>query len=125
MEMKHGRILCVLAVLVSAAWATDNAPKKFHTGAPPHHSPAQVEKPKYPRSSAGTPLPAKTQLSRDQELRRLEHQSTSQLHGSSAAKGGRTSGTASHVHAEPAGHSSSINFSYRAPHNQPQGASGA
>src|SRR5215470_8334369 len=115
--MKPGRILCVLAVLVSATWAADKAPKKFHTGASPHHSLTQVEKPRYPRSSAGSPLPAKSQLSRDQELRRIEHQNTAQLHGSSAAKSSRTSATASHVHAEPAGHSSSINFSYRAPHN--------
>jgi hypothetical protein len=124
--MKNGRILCVFGLLIAVAWAQDKAPnKKFHTSAaPPHHSLSQVEKSEHARANASSPLPAKSQLGHSQELSRLEHQSSTQFHAQSAAKNSRASATASHVHAEPTGHSSSINFNYHAPHNQSTAASG-
>src|SRR5215469_231502 len=124
--MKKGWIFCVFALWVAVGWAQDKAPKKFHTSAaPPHHSLAQVEKSEHARSNASSSLPAKTQSARNAELSQLEHKSSAQLRAQSAAKGSsRPSATASHVHAEPTGHSSSINFNYHAPHNQSAVASG-
>src|SRR5215468_252923 len=99
--MKNGWTLCVLVSLVSAAWAADQAPKKFHTsGSPPHHSVAKFEKSERARQNAGNPMAAKPQVSRNQELDRLEHQRAVQVHGQ-IAKSSRP-GTASHVRAESA-----------------------
>jgi hypothetical protein len=122
--MKNGRILCIFGLLIAVGWAQDKTPKKFHTSAaPPHHSLAQVEKSEHAHSNPSSPVPAKTQSARNSELSRMEHQNTAQLHAQ-AAKSTRTSPPASHVHAEPTEHSSSINFNYHAPHNQSSASSG-
>lgn len=124
--MKNGRILSVFALLVAVGWAQDKAPKKIYTSsAPPHHSLTQIDKSERARSNAVSPLPTKSQSARSQELTQIEHRSSSQLHAS-AAKSNRAPGkTASHVHTEPAGHSSSINFNYHAPHNQSSAPAGS
>jgi len=124
--MKNGRIFCVFGLLIAVGWAQDKAPsKKFHTSAaPPHHSQSQIEKSERARANANSPVLAKSQSGHSQELSRLEHQSSTQFHTQSAAKSSRASATASHVHAEPTGHSSSINFNYHAPHNQSSSSSG-
>jgi hypothetical protein len=119
-----GMTICALLVLVSASWGTDTPPKKFRTSSPhPHHSLAQTGGAGHARSSGPSVLSSKSQSAHEKEVERLEHQNSRPAQ--SKQRSAKAAGQAPHVHPEPAGHSSSINFGYHPPRNQSTGASGA
>ncbi len=122
-----GMIICALLILVSASWGTDTPPKKFRPSSPhPHHSLAQTGGAGHARSSAGpSVLPSKSQSTHEREVQQLEHQNSMHIQAQSRQRSAKAAGQAPHVHPEPTGRSSSINFSYHPPHTQPTGGSGA
>src|SRR5579864_3108988 len=124
MAMKNaGMTICALLILVSASWGTDTPPKKFRTSSPhPHHSLAQTEAAGRARSSGSSV--SKSQSAHEKEVERLEHQNSSHLQAQSRQRSAKA-GQPSHVHPEPAGRSSGINFGYHPPRAQSTGASGA
>ena len=109
-------IICLLA-LGSACWGQAKPAKKVHS-APSHaHQPSpNSENSASARSHQPGPVQTKSVSTHQAELGRIEHQNMAQLQSKSKASG-KTSGTAPHIHSEPAGRSG-INFNYHPPRNQ-------
>lgn len=120
-----GMTICILLLLVSASWGTDNPPKKFHTTSPhPRHAQAQNVDAGHARSSGPAVLQSKSQSAHEKEVERLEHQNSMHLQAQSRQRNAKAAGQSPHIHSEPTRHSSSINFGYHPPRNQ-SSASGA
>ena len=118
-----GTTICAVLLMVSAGWAQSTpAPKKFHTGPPPHHTSKDIGE-RHQHSGAVDPVSPKTESARRSELDRLEHQNTNHLQAQARQTNAKKNVQTAKVHPEPASKSQGINFSYRPPRTPSAGAS--
>jgi hypothetical protein len=121
---KAATTICAALAMISVGWAQSTPPNKYRTNSPRPHHPLKDSGQGHPHSSAANVVPPRTQIARQNEVARLEHQNTAHLQAQSKQQGSKKNVQPTKVHTEPAGRSSGINFSYRPPHTQPATASG-
>jgi len=125
MTMKQAATtICAALAMISVGWTQSTPPNKYRTNSPRPHHPLKDSGQGHAHSGAANVVPPKTQIARQNEVARLEHQNAMHLQAQSKQQGNQKSVQASKVHAEPASRSSGINFSYHPPRTQPATASG-
>jgi len=116
--------ICAALAMTTIGLAQSTPPNKYRTNpARPHH-PLKDSGEARSHSGAANVVPPKTQIARQNEVARLEHQNVAHLQGQSKQQGSKKSVQPAKVHTEPAGRSSGINFSYHPPRTQPATGSG-
>jgi len=125
MTMKKRAItICAALAMTSISWAQSTPPNKYRTNSPRPHHPLKDSGQGHSHSGAANVVPPKTQIARQNEVARLEHQNAVHLQSQSRQQGSKKSVHSSKVHTEPASRSSGINFSYHPPRTQSATASG-
>ncbi len=125
MTMKNTVItICAALAMISIGWAQSTPANKYRTNSVRPHHPLKDSGESRPHSTANIVSP-KTQIARQNEVGRLEHQNAMHLQAQSRQQSSKKNMQPTKVHTEPAGRSSGINFTYHPPRAQPAGSSGA